>query len=88
MINDKFVQLHGPFNKNTELINIIKNNYVDFQGISRLGIQSTPTNICYINNMPFEIGKTGILECNGVNIVSLYFKQAEPATTIIDCLLN
>jgi hypothetical protein len=89
MINDKFIQLHGPFKANEELINIIKKNYINnFNSIKKIGIQSISTNICCINGQNFEIGKTGILEFNEVNITSLYFKQNELATTLIDCLLE
>lgn len=88
MINDKFVQIHGPFSKNEELINIIKKDYPDFKFIQKIGIQSISTNICCINGQNFEIGKTGILELNEVSITSLYFKQDELATTLVDCLLG
>ena len=36
MINDKFVQIHGPFSKNEELINIIKKDYPDFKFIQKI----------------------------------------------------
>lgn len=88
MINDKFVQIHGPFSKNEELINIIKKDYPDFKFIQKISIQSISTNICCINGQNFEIGKTGILELNEVSITSLYFKQDELATTLVDCLLG
>lgn len=88
MINDKFVQIHGPFAINEELTDIIKKNYPDFLYIEKLGIQSTPDHFCSINRKDFEIGKTGILELNNVNINSLFFKQNEPDTTIIDCILG
>lgn len=88
MINDKFVQLHGPFATNEELVDRIKENYPEFRGIKKLGIQSQIANICCINNNDFEIGKTGILEFDDVDVTSLFFKQGEPATTLIDCILE
>lgn len=88
MINDKFVQLHGPFEKNEELIDRIKENYPGFQYIKKIGIQSKMNNVCSLNGQDFEIGKTEILEFNEVNITSIYFKQDEPETTLIDCILG
>lgn len=88
MTNDKFVQLHGPFYKNEELTDIIKKDFPIFLNIKKIGIQSPRSHICCINEENFEIGKTGILEFENVNIYSLYFKQDEPATTLIDCILG
>lgn len=88
MINDKFIQVHGPFKKNKELVDIIKKNYPSFLNIKKLGIQSISTHICCINGQNFEIGKTEILEFNEVSITSIYFKQDEPATTLVDCILG
>lgn len=88
MINDKFVQIHGPFKQNEELIGIIKKDFPSFLNIKKLGVQSISTHICCINGQNFEIGKTEILEFNEVNITSIYFKQDEPATTLVDCILG
>ena len=88
MINDKFVQIHGPFQQNEELVDIIKKDFPSFLNIKKLGIQSISTHICCINGQNFEIGKTEILEFNEVSITSIYFKQDEPATTLIDCILG
>lgn len=90
MSNDKFVQLHGPFLANQELISIIKENlnYTSLVNIKHLGIQSISTHICCINGQNFEIGKTEILEFNEVSITSIYFKQDEPATTLVDVILG
>ncbi len=88
MTNDKFVQIHGPFKRNEELVDIIKRNFSNFLNIKKLGIQSISTHICCINGQNFEIGKTEILEFNEVNITSIYFKQDEPVTTLIDCVLG
>ena len=35
MINDKFVQIHGPFRQNEELINIIKKDFPSFLNIKK-----------------------------------------------------
>jgi hypothetical protein len=88
MTNDKFVQLHGPFKKDVDLVSLIKVDYPDFQSIKKIGIQSSPTNRCSINGQNFEIGKTEILEFNEVKITSIYFKQDEPESTLVDCILG
>ena len=88
MINEKFVQLHGPFVAGEELVDIIKRNCSNFLGIVQLGIQSIHNHVCCINGQDFLIGKTEILEFSEVSINSLYFKQNEPATTLIDCVLE
>lgn len=88
MTNDKFVQIHGPFKREEELVDRIKKDYSDFFNIKKIGIQSSPSHMCYINGQLFEIGKTEILEFNEVNITSFYFKQDEPATTLVDCILG
>ena len=88
MRNDKFIQLHGPFKKNTELTTTIKKNFPDFVSIKNLGVQTAPTHICNINGQSFEIGKTEILEFNEVAVKSLYFEQDEPSTTLVNCLLT
>lgn len=88
MTNDKFVQVHGPFKQGEELVDIIKKDFPSFLNIKKLGIQSISTHICCIDGQNFEIGKTEILEFNEVNVTSIYFKQDEPATTLIDCILG
>ena len=88
MINDKFIQIHGPFQQNEELVDIIKKDFPSFLNIKKLGIQSISNHICCINGQNFEIGKTEILEFSEVNITSIYFKQDEPATTLVDCILG
>lgn len=88
MINDKFVQVSGPFIENEDIVNKIKKNYPDFNYIKRLGVQSKITHLCVIDGIEFEIGKTEILEFEDVQITSLFFKQSEPSSTIIDCVLG
>lgn len=88
MTNNKFVQIHGPFKQGEELVDIIKKDFPSFLNIKKLGIQSISTHICCIDGQNFEIGKTEILEFNEVNVTSIYFKQDEPATTLVDCILG
>lgn len=87
-INDKFVQLQGPFTHNQELVDLIKAQFPNFQFIKRIGIQSTYSSGCFLNGQKFEIGKTEILELNEVHITSIYFETDEPASTIVDCVLE
>lgn len=88
MINDKFVQIQGPFLKGEELVDKILKNYPNFRGIKKIGIQSKIKHVCCINNKEFIIGKTEILEFNNVKITSLYFNQYESKSTLIDCILE
>lgn len=88
MKNNKFVQVHGPFIANKEVVDSIKVNYPNFTSIKHLGVQSPYTHICCINGQDFIIDKLEILEFNDVNINSIYFKQNEPITTLIDCILE
>lgn len=87
-MNDKFIQIQGPFKKNIEVINLIKQTSVNFLYINKLGIQSKVGNMLKINNKIFEIGKTGIIEFNDVEINSIIFLQDESALTIIDCIVT
>jgi hypothetical protein len=88
MVNNKFVQLHGPFAKDEDLVLLLKSNCPEFQYIESIGIQSTPTHILTIGEYDFEIGKTKILEFDDVQITSIYFKQNEPKSTLVDCILG
>lgn len=79
-MNNKFVQICGPFQANKE---------IDLGGtVEHIGIYSIPSHICYINGQIFEIGKTQFLELNDVEINSIYFQQYESESTIIDCILE
>lgn len=88
MDNQKFVQIKGPFAAGEELVDRIKDNASNFDYIKKIGIQTKVANRCKINNIIFEIGKTGILEFNNVEINSLLFMQNEPDTTLIDCIIE
>lgn len=88
-MNGKYAQIQGPFTKNEDLVPIMKIEFNNsFRHIQRIGIQSKPSNKVNINGQIFEIGKTGILEFNEVEIVSLYFIQDELESTIIDCIIT
>jgi hypothetical protein len=60
----------------------------DFTSVVKIGIQSKVGHQCKINDYVFEIGKTGILEFNDVEIFSLSFLQDEEESTIIDCIID
>jgi hypothetical protein len=88
-MNYSFIQIQGPFKKNQDIVSYIKktiNN--DFKYIKKIGIQTETKNYVSINNKIFEIGKTGILEFDNVQINSLFFMQDEQSTTLIDCVLE
>lgn len=87
-MNGSYAQLQGPFNKNEDIITIMKLKFENsFRHLKRIGIQTKPENKININGQIFEIGQTGILEFNEVEIISLYFMQDEPESTIIDCIV-
>lgn len=88
-MNDKFIQIRGPFSAGQDLISYIKTEYkTNFNYIKKIGIQTKVKNEITINNEDFEIGKTGILEFDNVQITSLSFKQDELSSTLIDCVLE
>lgn len=88
-MNDKFIQIRGPFTAGQDLISYIKTQYgSNFNYIKKIGIQTKVKNEVTINNVDFEIGKTGILEFENVQINSLSFKQDELSSTLIDCILE
>ena len=88
-MNDKFIQIRGPFFAGQDLISYIKTEYkTNFNYIKKIGIQTKVKNEITINNEDFEIGKTGILEFDNVQITSLSFKQDELSSTLIDCVLE
>lgn len=74
----KFIaQLQGPFNANQQLLN---NNY----NITKIAIFAPVGHYCYINDILFEIGKTGMLEIRDSTIKSITFLQDEDLNTFID----
>lgn len=89
-MNDKFVQINGPFNAGEDVYAIIKEktNNSSFSYIMQIGIQSEANHYVNINGVKFEIGKTGMLQFNETAITSLSFVQDELDSTIIDCILQ
>lgn len=89
MITDKFLQITGEFKQNQDVISIIRKKYnQDFLFVKRLGIQAQTGHLCQINNEVVEIGKTGMIEYNNVQVKNLLFFQDEPEQTIIDFILE
>ena len=83
--NTGFVQLVGPFAKDTpiEMKNV---GAVGISGvISRLGIQSVPG---HHGQHDFIIGLDGMLEFSGVDIKAITFKQDESSATILDMVYD
>lgn len=88
MVNDKFIQVSGPFRNGEEVIDKIKKDYGDFRNVTHIGIQTETGHGIYLNGQFFEIGKTGILQFNEIQIGSIYFAQDENASTLVDCVLD
>lgn len=83
-MNDKYIQIRGPFAANEDIITTVKSANPNFQYATRVGIQAKPTHLININGQKFEIGKTEILELSEVQITSLFFLQNELESTIVD----
>lgn len=80
---NKSIQLQGPFEANKELI-----DKTIYSNIRKIGIFSKPNRMIDINNMSFEIGKTGMLEIEGTDISSLKFEQDEDENTQINFIMS
>ncbi len=87
-MNNKNVQLRGPFSAGEELVDRIKVESPDFRSIVRIGICSKVRNYVKLNGISFELGKSGILQFKNVNITSVQFEQDESESTIVDCVLE
>lgn len=87
--NTKLVQINGPFNSGQELYNALqqKISELGFTYIYRIGICSKPHHYVTLNDILFEIGSTGMLEFDDVQITSVRFNQAEDFFTIVDCIV-
>lgn len=75
-------QISGTFKAGEELINrMIESTDSNmskslFSGILHLGIESSVSSFVYVNDILFEIGKTGILEIrDNVPVISVKFKE-------------
>jgi hypothetical protein len=88
-MNNKFAQVQGPFSAGQEIVSLImKDVSDDFTSIVKIGVQSKVGHQFKMNDCTFEIGKTGILEFNDVDITSLSFLQDEDDSTIVDCIID
>lgn len=96
-INGFFGQLQGPFIAEQQIVNLIKgqcNNEIDY--ITKLGIHfignhkifldgNTTKNLYVnINNIPFQIGITRMLELEDVKITSIVFPEGASDHVYID----
>lgn len=87
--NGHIGQLIGPFKANDELYTKIKENAkIDILYVKHLGIQTEVSTIVYINNKPYEVGKTGIYEIGNTEIKSIYFSKDTDVYTIIDYIIE
>jgi len=90
--NTGFVQLVGPFEKDTP----IEMKNVGTSGVSgvvsRLGIQSVPGHYVTIKTAhgehKFIIGLDGMLEFSNVDIKTIVFSQDESPATILDMVYD
>lgn len=80
-------QLRGPFNANTNLINLIQPNGCKL----KLGISVDPYDLMaqdiffQINDETFSMGKTAMYEMDSPMMISnFYFVRAVPASTIVE----
>ena len=84
--NGFFGSLEGPFESNVEIVNLIQNDCKDtIDYISKLGIYYIKNFdldlqgiywepiLVKINNIDFQIGRTGILELEDTEITSIKF---------------
>ena len=92
-------QLKGPFDKEKELLDIIRKQCIPtMTHISHLGIQVEPKLsfpvvdnekiIVYINGQEIEIGTTGIYEVRNTEITSIIFKQDMDESTLLDYVIR
>ena len=90
MLNGRIGQVLGPFTANVDLLNDDAPIGAFTPETSRpilykLGIQTTEGTVVEINDVPIQIGKTGIYELDGVvDIKKLVFPDGADEDTIID----
>lgn len=79
-------QLIGPFVANTEILYLVKADakVSAINYLTKVGICCERGHFVKINGVDFEIGKTGILEFEDVEITSLKFSQDEEEKAVID----
>ena len=89
-INGYYDQLVGPFFKNQEIVNIIKEQSClshKLYYIQALGIQGPEHTKVNINGKPFIIGKTKILELRNVEITSIIFPEDTDNNVCLDYII-
>ena len=90
MLNGRIGQVLGPFNANVDLLedNAPIGSFTPETNkpiLYKLGIQTTEGTIVKINDVPIQIGKTGIYELDSVvDIKKLVFPNGADENTIID----
>ena len=87
-MNTKNIQIRGPFEEGEDLVDRIKDEYPDFRSVQRIGICTKVRNYVKLNDITFEIGKTGILQFKDVRVTSIKFMQDESESTVVDCVLE
>ena len=84
-------QPSGKFNADQELYDLIVaavNPRYGINSISRIGIQAPIATHVLINDIDFEIGKTGILEARELSITSIKFVEDTDNSVIIDFIID
>ena len=79
-------QFSGKVMVGKEVMDLIFNNARadrDVVNLVKIGIQADPLQEVIINGQVFQIGKTGILQFNDVNITSIIFNK-HPYKNLID----
>lgn len=90
MLNGRIGQVLGPFSANVDLLedNAPIGSFTpetDKPILYKLGIQAAEGTIVEINNVPVQIGKTGIYELDSiVDIKKLVFPDGADENTIVD----
>ena len=84
-------QQGAKFNANQEIYDLIAaavNPRYGITSISRIGIQAPIATHVLINDIDFEIGKTGILEARDLEVTSIKFVEDTDDSVIIDFIIN
>ncbi len=84
-------QQGAKFNADQQLYDLIEavvNPRYGITSLSRIGIQAPIATHVLINDIDFEIGKTGILEARGLEVTSIKFVEDTDDSVIIDFIIN
>lgn len=88
-INGHMGQLVGPFKAKENLyVQIEKDARGAILYVQHLGIQAKVSDIVWINDEPYEIGKTGIYEVGNTEITSIYFDKDTDEHAIVDYIVH